>query len=229
MIQDGLVLSLDASDRNSYVSGSTTWFDVSGNNNSGSLVNGPTFSSANGGSFVFNGSTSYVNVPSLNYTAGSSYTLNTWVLNNWTLTGQNTAPFPMILRDGNSGGNRLLMGIKIGSGPNLGFNIYMSNNGALETNNTTQPINNIWYNIVATYTAGTASLYSNATLLSQISSPTITFAGTNNAGIRIADGSVSGNNFWSGSISVVQAYNRALSATEILQNYNALKSRFGLK
>ena len=40
--------------------------------------------------------------------------------------------------------------------------------------------------------------------------------------------SVSGNNFWSGSISVVQAYNRALSAAEIQQNYNAQKSRFGL-
>jgi len=228
IVTNGLVLALDAADQNSYTSGSTTWYDVSGNNNSG-ILTGSTLPQyvTSSNTLFFNGSTSYVNIPALNYTAGSSYTFNTWVLNNWTLTGQNIAPFPMILRDGNSGGSRLFIGIKIGSSANLGFNVYMSNAGSLETNNTTAPINNIWYNVVATYTAGTASLYLNAQLISQTSSSVI-FAGTNNAGIMIANGSASGNSFWSGSISVVQAYNRALSATEVQQNYNAQKSRFGL-
>ena len=66
MIQDGLVLSLDASDLNSYVSGSSTWFDVSGNNNTGSfLVTGSnavsaSYNSSNNGNIVFSGTGSYV-------------------------------------------------------------------------------------------------------------------------------------------------------------------------
>ena len=59
IITDGLVLCLDAADRNSYVSGSSTWRDVAGSNN-GTLTNGPTFSSSNGGSIVFDGSNDYV-------------------------------------------------------------------------------------------------------------------------------------------------------------------------
>jgi hypothetical protein len=202
---------------------------LSGNNNSGTLTGStlPQYITSSNTLF-FNGSTSYVSVPSLNYTSGSSYTFNTWVLNNWALTGQGVTPWPMIIRDGNSSGNRLFIGIKIGTGTNLGFNVYMSNAGAFETTNITPPTSNIWYNVVTTHTAGTASIYSNAILISQTTS-SITFAGTNNAGIMIANGSAGGNSFWSGSISIVQAYNRALSASEILQNYNAQKSRFGLK
>ena len=60
LIQDGLVLDFDASDRNSYVSGSTTWFDLSGNsNNNAVLVNGPTFTGSNGGAIVFDGTNDY--------------------------------------------------------------------------------------------------------------------------------------------------------------------------
>ncbi len=55
IVTDGLVLALDAGNTKSYTSGSTTWFDKSGNANNGTLTNGPTFSSANGGSIVFDG------------------------------------------------------------------------------------------------------------------------------------------------------------------------------
>ena len=59
IITDGLVLYLDAANTKSYVSGSTTWTDLVGLNN-GTLINGPTFNSANGGSIVFNGVNNYV-------------------------------------------------------------------------------------------------------------------------------------------------------------------------
>ena len=59
MIENGLVLSLDASDRNSYISGSTTWYDLSGLNKSGSLTNGPTFNTGSLGSIVFDGTYDY--------------------------------------------------------------------------------------------------------------------------------------------------------------------------
>ena len=73
----GLVFVLDAANPTSYVSGSTTWQDLSGNNNSGSLVNGPTFNSSNGGSIVFDGSNDYVEISTVN--ASSQFTLNFWV------------------------------------------------------------------------------------------------------------------------------------------------------
>ena len=59
IVTDGLVLYLDAANTKSYASGSTAWNDLVGINN-GTLVNGPTFNSANGGSIVFDGSNDYV-------------------------------------------------------------------------------------------------------------------------------------------------------------------------
>ena len=66
-ITDGLVLCLDAANRKSYPGSGTTWTDLSGRGNTGTLTNGPTYSSANGGSIVFDGTddivnTSYVSV-----------------------------------------------------------------------------------------------------------------------------------------------------------------------
>ena len=75
VVTDGLVLSLDAANPKSYVSGSTTWYDLSGNNYSGSLVNGPTFSSANCGTIVFDGVDDIVNLPFINYPTSSNTTI----------------------------------------------------------------------------------------------------------------------------------------------------------
>ena len=76
IVTDGLVLALDAANRKSYNSGSTTWYDLSGNNNNGTLYNGPTFNSANSGSIVFDGvddySTSFISSP------GSNFTISFW-------------------------------------------------------------------------------------------------------------------------------------------------------
>ena len=80
IITDGLVLCLDASDRNSYPGSGTTWYDVSSKNNDSSLANGPTYSSANGGSIVLDGTNDLVYAPSCN-TLGSlqNQALEIWV------------------------------------------------------------------------------------------------------------------------------------------------------
>jgi len=61
-VTSGLVLYLNAADRNSYTSGSATWQDLSGNGNNGTLTNGPTFNSANGGSIQFDGNDDYISM-----------------------------------------------------------------------------------------------------------------------------------------------------------------------
>jgi hypothetical protein len=75
IVTDGLVLALDAADRNSYVGGSTVWNDVSGNNYTGSLVNGPTFSN---NSIVFDGVDDYVDC-GLSTFQPTQITLSVWV------------------------------------------------------------------------------------------------------------------------------------------------------
>ena len=75
IVTNGLVLYLDAANTLSYTSGYTVWNDLSGNNNNGTLVDGPTFSSGNAGSIVFDGVDDYVKIePSLSFNV-TSYTI----------------------------------------------------------------------------------------------------------------------------------------------------------
>jgi len=77
IVTDGLVLALDAGNTKSYPGSGTTWTDLSGNGNTGTLTNGPTFDSANGGSIVFDGTNDYVQVTgSITVT---SATFITWI------------------------------------------------------------------------------------------------------------------------------------------------------
>ena len=78
IITNGLVLALDAADRNSYVSGSTTWTDLSGNGRNATLTNGPTFNSENGGCIVFDGVDDYA-LSSLSVNSITNVTIQCWV------------------------------------------------------------------------------------------------------------------------------------------------------
>ena len=65
IVQDGLVLNLDAGVAQSYSGTGTTWTDLSGNGNNGTLTNGPVFNSDRGGSIVFDGTNDYVQFSSV--------------------------------------------------------------------------------------------------------------------------------------------------------------------
>ena len=83
IVTNGLVLALDAADRNSYVSGSTTWNDLSGNAYNGTLTNVPTYSIANGGNITFDGSNDYIAFTynfNVAFLGTSSYTLEVFAL-----------------------------------------------------------------------------------------------------------------------------------------------------
>jgi len=228
IVTNGLVMHLDAGSRQSYVSGSTTWIDLSGNRNSGSLFNTPTFDTANQGTLVFNGTNQYVSTPIQNLSRPC--TLSTWVNFNsltgyQTIFGQDTSTaiprgrFYFQKAGGTAEGFILNV---------VNFSIVLSNGTIVVVNAINPAVINQWYNYSAVLTTTTLSLYENGILQNTVSdsntflTPNTTI--TLNAGYY-ADAIV---DFVNGKSSLFLIYNRALSDQEIAQNYNALKARFGL-
>jgi hypothetical protein len=208
VVTDGLVLALDAANPRSYVSGSSTWNDLSENNNSGSLINGPTFSSANGGSLVFNGSNYITSSNNTNISGSQPRTLTAWC-------NFNNIASSVVCSIG-GGSNNQLFEIQAFQSRLIGhwYGNYI--------NGTTTLVTGIWYYTTFTYDGTTAFLYLNGTSQGSF---TVTLSTTNTV---FKVGLQTTNVNMNGYISSAQVYNRALSSKEVLQNYNALKSRFNL-
>jgi hypothetical protein len=219
IVTNGLVLHLDAGSRKSYVSGSTVWNDLSGLNNSGSLVNGPTFSRANQGSIVFDGVDDYISLPNGLLSGTGDFTINQFV--------QCLASIP------NGGGTTF------GNYPQGNLQIFYGTRfiGMWLNNSTTYLGTSPWNTTLPEFTTNptmitflrtggsTTSAYLNG-ILQKTGSSTATIGISTNQ-FRIGT-NTSNVERYTGQIYITQVYNRALSATEIAQNYNALKSRFGL-
>jgi len=228
IITNGLVLALDAANTKSYPGSGTTWGDLSGNNNSGSLINGPTFSSSNSGILTFNGTNQYISTPIQNLSRPCTF--STWVnFNNLTgyqtLVGQDTSTaiargrFYFQKAGGTTEG--LILNV-------VNFSMVLSNNTVVVVNALNPVVTNQWYNYSVVLTTTSLSLYENGILQNTVSdsntflTPNTTI--TLNAGYY-ADVIV---DFVNGKSSSFLIYNRALLTTEISQNYNATKARFGL-
>jgi len=217
IITSGCVLSLDAADKLSYKGSGTTWTDLSGNNNTGTLTNGPTFSAGNMGTIVFDGVDDYVNCgnnSSINLT--SYITLSTWTKKAY---GSSASVAIDKGRD-NYGAWSLLFDVVANK---VEFHCRISGTNSSVVSNTSYG-NNIWTNITAVFTGTNLLIYINGKL-----DNTTTISGT--IGTNAIDFSIGKANDgfnWSGQVANVLMYNTALSTTDVLQNYNAVKSRFGL-
>jgi hypothetical protein len=207
IVTDGLILCLNAADTNSYPGSGTTWYDVAKTNN-GTLTNGPTFNSGNGGSIVFDGSNDYVScgniMPSSAYTKIVFFKISNLANSNNLISGGSSGTHYFYPASGNY--------LKTGH-----FQ------GAELTSNT--PISaNTWYQGAVTFSTSSGfSMYQNGVNVGTDPS-TSTFTGGNVVYLGCYDTSY----VLSGNIALALIYNRALSASEILQNYNAQKSRFNL-
>ena len=220
IVDTGLVLALDAADRNSYPGSGTTWTDLSGNGNNGTLVNGPTFNSANGGSLSFDGVDDYAEVPttsSINDCLSGDFAYELWT-------------FPKT--------NGFLYGKIFAKGAYLqstGFNglTYVTSNfnTVWEFNSISVDLTlfnlppNIWYHLVITRSGTTLSGYLNGNITS---SYTTSFNFGGNFPLRISANSQGNPDTTSQNLPVFRQYNRALTSTEIQQNFNATRSRFGI-
>ena len=214
IVTQGLVLDLDAAKRDSYVGTGTAWNDISGNRNNGTLINGPTFNPGNGGSIVFDGTNDTVTTTSFNV---DYITIHTWVkFNNFTNYNEIVGKW----RDSDTNYSyTLLSNITNGA---IRFWINTSTNTAVVNNGGTM-LTGIWNCISSTFNGTTSSIYLNGTLIQSVSVSGI----IKNSDVVVNIGNRISNNYpMNGNIAQTLIYNRALSSTEILQNYNATKTRF---
>jgi hypothetical protein len=219
IITRGLVLHLDASALESYPGSGTSWFDISGNVNNSTLVNGPTYSSDNGGALLFDGTNDYTTFSTSQLSPGAgAFTWNWWVklnnLSNFSIlfsgTGSNTGYGVVYLNPTSGGLGYYALGNRISDnnasfGTNWWYVTFVGNGGSNGSRNL-----KLYRNAVqagSTYTAD----YS-------FSSTTPNIGANHDSYAELMRGYVSNATY----------YNRALSEAEITQNYNVQKSRFGL-
>ena len=235
IVTNGLVLALDAGNTKSYTSGSTVWRDLTNPLVSGSLINGPTFNSGNGGSIVFGGVNNYADLGTTTPTSlqgNPTLSVDGWFKANGDWTGGATWGI------GGGDGSATAGGINsyswttlaseicidlwgattIGTGQTYSTTawkhiVWVKRSGSFDTNNIS-----IWINGTE-YTAGNLNYKRNSG-----ATPVI-----NNNGLVLGRAGLPTNNYYGKPIMAnFKIYNKALSSIEVLQNYNATKTRFGL-
>jgi len=217
----GLILCLDAGNTRSYPGSGTTWTDISRNGYNGTLINSPSYSSLNGGVLSFNGSNTNVNLGNASiFMPTGAITVSMWV--NSTVVNSYKKMFVTV-----SSGSQTIDGIYMSFGPNPYYSY--TGIGTASGGNVTagygSPLSaNTWYNICGTYNGAIISHYVNGIL-----SGTASQSGAiKNAGIGRISGYDNNNETWSGYINNFCMWNRQLSAAEVVQNYNAIRGRYGL-
>jgi len=230
VVTDGLVFYVDAGNGNSYPGSGGTWSDLVGGND-GTLTNGPTFDSANGGSIVFDGADDYVVFQSanqLNTLTVNGISVSAWI--NPTTTGDSGTGRIFSKRSGFNGWLFFMDATNT-----IGAQVLTTINGNLvfQSRGADNYITlNAWNHVVFTY-----SYNSGAPIKLYVNGGEINYSlqDTNNANIPtddssglllIGDTEEGYNRSFDGDISNGMIHNRVLSSTEVLQNYNALKNRF---
>lgn len=222
IVRDGLVLHLDAANVKSYPGTGTTWSDLSGNGNNGTLVNGPLYSSDNNGILAFDGTDDYVSE-----TVGLSdsfwqgdFTASFWVKFDTINTSTNYNSDKTLLQHGSNSNSR---GLHLSQRRSrVHFGLYgddLEGSAILSTNT--------WYNI--TYALN------NTSFLKQIYINTVldndqtggAYIGTGN-NTRIFGRVLSFGNTFDGDVGLCNFYNRVLTESEIQQNFEALRGRYGI-
>jgi hypothetical protein len=227
IVQQGLVLNLDAGNPYSYAGAGTTWIDVSGNSNNGTLINSPTYSSDNSGVLNWASvSSQYATVAMNSGLRVTNITQEVWVFLNSTA-------------------DQVFIGMQYGTGSNNSFALWVSGGtfyfgvntgGTFYQSASSTPSTSTWYHLVHTYNGTTQYLYINGVLVTTYNSAAsgnITYDTSNTLLAIGADFNGTGYNtgptlFVNGKMPIVKIYNIALSAAQVLQNYNAIKGRFGL-
>ena len=224
IVTSGLVGYYDAGYGGSYRGSGTNWYNVSGTaGGDGTLINGPTFDPSNGGSIVFDGIDDYVSTTT-NSSLTSIYSNNQFTIQSW-FQYNDINNYHNIMGIISSFTTNFVLGWRINISNNLFFDGFINNQRTTQNIATITPYINTWINITTTYTNGTLKSFLNGNLAitTAVNGQIENFAGNN---FYIA--AQGGYPQFKGKVSNAFIYNRVLSDSEVLQNYNAQKSRFGL-
>jgi Concanavalin A-like lectin/glucanases superfamily len=219
IVTDGLITYLDAGNSRSYPATGTTCNDLSGQGNTGTLINGTTFNTGSLGHFIFDGIDDHINI--LNNTT-VSFTIGCWIKTTANSNG------------GSQGYEGNAIAFSDVGGTNNAFILAVLNNRAswftgnpeVSVNGTTVLNTGQWFYLVGTKNAATLTkeLFVNA--VSEGTGATNASLLNVNPLIQIANGQA--GRYFNGSVSSFQIYNRVLSNNEIKQNFNALRGRYGI-
>jgi hypothetical protein len=215
IVTNGLVLNLDSANKDSYPGTGTTWYDLSGNGNNGTLLNGVAFNAnKNGGVMYFDDTDDTVSIGNSSlFSITNAMTVFAWV------NPSSTSGWDGIFGGSISG----FVHFQLYFGT---INVYIYGPNVSYSNNDSYSVPaNAWISIGFTYDGTTLKVYVNGSQLAT----TVPGSGNVNSNSDVRVGwAYDTSRVFGGFIGTTQVYNRALSATEVLQNYNAQKIRFGL-
>lgn len=217
IVTDGLVLCLDAGNRESYRGSGTAWIDLVSGTKTAVLSNSPTFSQNNVGSLVFSSASQQFGTLSSPGVSGQNLTASIWVFP--TTSGTFMTPLTNMTFDSTT----------------TGYAIQQRNNGTFwvsvgiwgvggETVSNISYTTNQWLNITMTYNGTTITAYRNGVLFGTSASTRTFTEGT----LTLGKGAINASEHFTGNISMVSLYSRALAAAEVSQNFNATRGRFGI-
>ena len=223
IVTDGLVFAIDAGSARSY-DGTTTINSLVGSS-TGTLTNGVTYQSINGGVFDFDGADDYISLPASLITAlhgGTEASICIWIKNDATQNGVGTSGIIQLSGFNNSNGNLWFY-----SNGYTYLDIFRTSRVSQVFANNTETGTN-WNMLTVTTIPGTNGwkCYMNGVLKNQTTGDSTVSVANIQGGLTL--GRNSSSRYTNGKIAACQIYDTALTAAEVTQNYNAQKSRFGL-
>lgn len=229
MVED-YVVYLDASDSNSYSGSGSTWYDLSSNNYDANLVNGPTYDSGNGGSIVFDGVNDYGDLGTISELTGIyDVSVCAWVK---PISNAGSASGTLINRYFNTNPNNgwSLSNSTSGEPFNFSFGGRENSSAFLSCPTTNKYYYGDWHYVVGVKSGNLWSIYVDGVLENSLTLGSGTVAFLNNvtylaATPQFSDPPNRNNNI---NLAQVQIYDRALAASEVLNNFNAEKAKYGL-
>lgn len=223
VVDDGLIFALDAGNSKSYPGTGTVWTDISGNNGNSTLVNGVAYNSSNSGLLVFDGANDHVTIPnSLTIRPSSELTIECVIRpfstpSSWSqLIGYGQADY--------TNGNYLLF---LETATTTCRALARVNNTEYRCNtNFTAPLNQFTFVTFTMKTGDAIRSYFNgvANLSSSLPAGSFTYNGTTSA-YQVGS---PGGSWFPGNIGFIRMYNRALTASEVLKNFNGLRLRYNI-
>ena len=224
IVTNGLILCVDAADRNSYPGSGVTWYDLSPTKNNVSLINGPTYTTTNGGCFGFDGTDDQA-LTSQTINFAGNFSFGMWVnISRWADPSCPCGGAMSALLQG-ADGYWNMWGLETNSGGPYFFTYYNTSYGSTGLGFPGSSLNRWMYLSVSYINLGACASYLNGVQVA-----TTTSSGTINPNVTMylnARSQHCGYCYSQNQTGRVEVYNRALTASEVLQNYNAVKSRYG--